>query len=205
MPIAKKNYFSLEFLSATVSYNLESPTVTLDEVFFPSLTVCNMNAVRRSFIHALIEDPALKNLTTFDELLHLVTEYFITGEHLELTPREQLITEAITTCETYNQLYAEFVQSALNEEHIPDLSNTYVPKYHSLMEFEEEDRYDPKYKLAFLLEVATPFRTKETLIRLEFNGAGILHDGGGFGTDISDTCHWLTPFVKEPGDFQDLR
>jgi len=69
-----------------VSYNLQSPTVALDDVFFPSATVCSMNALRKSFIQTLIEDPAIKNLTTFDELLLLVTNYFITGEKLELTP-----------------------------------------------------------------------------------------------------------------------
>ena len=35
-------------------------------------------------------------------------------------------------------------------------------------------------------------------------GFGINHDGGGFSTDVSDTCHWFTPFVKEPGDPFDL-
>ena len=42
------------------------------------------------------------------------------------------------------------------------------------------------------------------LLNLQFNGAGIHHDGGGFSTDISETCHWLTPFVLEPEDGMDV-
>jgi hypothetical protein len=38
--------FCAEFRDATVAYNLESPTVPLDEVFFPSMVVCNMNTLR---------------------------------------------------------------------------------------------------------------------------------------------------------------
>lgn len=50
----------LEFRDATVAYNLESPTVPLDEVFFPSMVVCNMNTLRRSFITSILEDSSIK-------------------------------------------------------------------------------------------------------------------------------------------------
>ena len=204
----KDNHYSLklflEFLASTVSYNLESPTVALDDVFFPSVVVCNMNALRKSFIKTLIDDPAIKNLTTFDELLLLVNSYYIRGTKLELTPKEELITKTIIECEAYNRLYEQFIASATIEDQIPDFSSVTVAKYHSLMDIEEEERFNPEYKLAFLLEIATQFRAKEVLINIQFNGAGIHHDGGGFATDVSDTCHWLTPFVLEPGDMQDL-
>jgi hypothetical protein len=49
------------------------------------------------------------------------------------------------------------------------------------------------------------FRPREMILNMQFNGIGINHDGGGFITDISETCHWLTPFVLAPGDMFDLR
>jgi len=188
-----------------VSYNLESPTVALDDVFFPSVVICNMNVLRKSFIQALMDDPILSNLTTFDELLLLINSYYIKGVKQVLSPKEELITNRIFESEIYNAQYDEFIKTAVNDEEVPDLANIYVAKYHSLKDVDEGERYDPKYKLAYLLEVATPYRAKETLIRLEFNGAGMHHDGGGFATDISDTCHWISPFVRPPGDFFDLR
>jgi hypothetical protein len=43
--------------------------VSLEEVFFPSMVICNMNTLRRSFIYSLIEDPKMKAInTTFTEL-----------------------------------------------------------------------------------------------------------------------------------------
>ena len=52
--------FLSEFQSSTVSYNLESRTIPLDDVFFPSTVICNMNTLRRSFVMAILEDEAIK-------------------------------------------------------------------------------------------------------------------------------------------------
>ncbi len=49
------------FVESTVSYDLATPTHPLDDVFFPSLVICNMNQLRSSFIWALVKDPALRN------------------------------------------------------------------------------------------------------------------------------------------------
>ena len=40
-------YLFQEFSNATVSHNLHSPTVALDEVYFPSIVICNANTLRR--------------------------------------------------------------------------------------------------------------------------------------------------------------
>ena len=53
--------FSIEdFIDADVSFGLDSPTVSLDEVYFPSLVICNANTLRRSFIYSLLKDPLLQ-------------------------------------------------------------------------------------------------------------------------------------------------
>ena len=80
-----------EFLEATVSYGLESPTVSLEDVFFPSVVLCNMNILRQSFIMALMKDPTLKTRTSYKELYSLVDEHFIQGIKENLTEKEELI------------------------------------------------------------------------------------------------------------------
>jgi len=40
---------------ATVSFELKSATESLDQVFFPSVVVCNINALRTSFVYELME------------------------------------------------------------------------------------------------------------------------------------------------------
>ena len=65
-----------EFIDASVSFELESPTVPLSEVFFPSLTICNMNLLRRSFVDALIKDEDLKDYS-YTEIHKLLDEIFV--------------------------------------------------------------------------------------------------------------------------------
>ena len=63
----------------------------LDDVFFPSLSLCNMNTLRKSFIHSLMTDPSLKALTNYKELFHLVDEHFIQGVKADLTEKEEIL------------------------------------------------------------------------------------------------------------------
>ena len=69
---------------------------------------------------------------------------------------------------------------------------------------DKDDPFSEENKQSHFIEVANQFRLKEMILNLEFSGVGIQHDGGGFPTDISETCHWLTPFFTEPEDYDDL-
>ena len=84
-----------EYLDASVSYSLASATVSLDQVFFPSLTICNMNTLRKSFILSLLRDPELQTLNvTYEELKKLIHLVFIEGEDYHLNDREKVIIES---------------------------------------------------------------------------------------------------------------
>ena len=78
-----------------MSYRLDSATVPLNEVFFPSVVICNMNTLRRSFIQSLVQDEKLKSFNvTFGELKKIVHLLFIEGEELQLTVRETEVIES---------------------------------------------------------------------------------------------------------------
>ena len=84
-----------EYRDASVAYNLDSASISLDEVFFPSVTVCNMNTLRRSFIHSIIQDEKLKLLNvSFYELKKIVQLLFIEGKDYQLSDREREIVES---------------------------------------------------------------------------------------------------------------
>ncbi len=112
---------------------------------------------------------------------------------------------AILTSDMYNELYNDFVNASIFYGLMPELSNVFLSHWHAIEDIEEEERYSQLYKDAYLPEIAAQYRMTDGILRLDFNGVGINHDGGGFSTDISETCHWLTPFVKMPEDMQDLR
>ena len=79
---------------ATVSYELESPTIPLDDVYFPSVVICNMNILRKSFIMALMKDPVLKSMTTYEDLLQIIDDHFIQGTKANLSQREEQLKES---------------------------------------------------------------------------------------------------------------
>ena len=84
-----------DFQESSVAFNLFSPTVPLTEVIFPSLTICNMNTLRRSLVLTLIDDPALKDLgVTYSELKKIVHLMYIDGGDYELNDRERAIVES---------------------------------------------------------------------------------------------------------------
>ena len=75
---------------------MESATVPLDEVYFPSVVACNMNTLRSSFIHSLIEDEALKAIqVTYYELHRIIHLIFIAGEDYQPSEREKEIIESM--------------------------------------------------------------------------------------------------------------
>ena len=114
----------------------------------------------------------------------------------------------IIDSEIYSKQYDEFV-STNKDENPTGYSD--VPVFHwrpDLAVFQgvaENERQLKKHKTIYLPEIASQFRPSEIFLSIKFDtGFGINHDGGGFSTDISDTCHWLTPFVNEPEDPYDL-
>lgn len=56
----------------------------------------------------------------------------------------------------------------------------------------------------YLPEIASQYRNREMIARIRFPGYGAFIDPG-FSTDLSETCTWLSSFVKEPDDTYDLR
>jgi hypothetical protein len=81
-----------EFQVSTVAYNLVSPTVPLDEIFFPSVVVCNMNTLRKSFVFSMLRDRNLKDLKVdYEELRRLFHLVFIDGGDDDLSGREKEI------------------------------------------------------------------------------------------------------------------
>ena len=75
----KPFFFILEFIDSTVVYNIKSPTVDLSNVFFPSLVVCNLNILRRSFIISLLNETKIDQNIDFVQLHSLINNFFLSG------------------------------------------------------------------------------------------------------------------------------
>ena len=52
---------------------------------------------------------------------------------------------------------------------------------------------------AYITELAAQFGEQDLVVNFRMKGVGI-HFEKGFSTDYSESCVWLTPFIKPPGD-----
>ena len=95
-----------------MAFNLETPTLPLDSVFFPSVVVCNMNNLRKSFILTLLKDPALSGKVSFHELMSTVDHVFVKGQGEGLTQRQEQVVDLILNSGTYDELFREFWEDA---------------------------------------------------------------------------------------------
>ena len=75
-------------------YNIKSPTVNLDRVYFPSVVVCNMNVMRRSFITSLLNETKISQKVDFAQLHDLIEDVFLSGGKTQLSDNEQEVIDS---------------------------------------------------------------------------------------------------------------
>lgn len=63
---------------------------------------------------------------------------------------------------------------------------------------------EAKYSRAYVTELASQFREEEFIARVQLKGSGIQFQVG-FSTDVSESCTWITPFIKYSEDMSDVR
>ncbi len=83
--------------------------------------------------------------------------------------------------------------------------NVPLVKYHVLNDLKLSDEAETlKFARAYISEIANQFRDEELIVKIKVKGSGMFYQPG-FSTDISESCAWLTPFIKPPSDLFDLR
>ncbi len=71
-----------DFCQSTVSYDLVTPTHSLDDVFFPSIVLCNMNKLRASFIRAIMQELGRPD-TYYHDIYDLLQRVFVEVSKLD--------------------------------------------------------------------------------------------------------------------------
>ena len=60
-----------EFSNATVDFQTETLTQSLDEVYFPSIYISNKNVMRKSIFMDILKDENVNNVTTVHEIIEI--------------------------------------------------------------------------------------------------------------------------------------
>ena len=107
---------------------------------------------------------------------------------------------------TYLELFRDLLKTNIDKGPFNKTwCNVPMAKYHKLqgVTFTSEEE-ELKYSRSYVSELASQFREQEMIVGVNLKGAGI-HFQVGFSTDISESCTWMTPFIKPPKDMWDLR
>lgn len=109
--------------------------------------------------------------------------------------------------ETYNGLFRELYTSVQEAQGILDREwvNVAMVKWHVLGDVELNSTEDEaRYSRAYITELAAQFREEEFILRIQLKGYGVQFQVG-FSTDVSESCIWITPFIKFTEDMSDVR
>lgn len=109
--------------------------------------------------------------------------------------------------ETYNNLFRELYSSVQSDQGImkKDWCNVALVKWHVLGDVQiNTTEEEAKYSRAYITELAAQFREEEFILRIQLKGYGVQFQVG-FSTDVSESCIWITPFIKYSEDMSDVR
>ena len=109
--------------------------------------------------------------------------------------------------DAYYGLFRELYNSVKSEDGITkkDWCTVNLVKWHVLGDVELNSTDDEaKYSRAYITELAAQFREAEFILRIQLKGYGVQFQVG-FSTDVSESCIWLTPFIKFSEDMSDVR
>lgn len=120
--------------------------------------------------------------------------------------RSHFISEMFSS-DAYYGLFRELYNSVKSEDGITkkDWCTVNLVKWHVLGDVELNSTDDEaKYSRAYITELAAQFREEEFILRIQLKGYGVQFQVG-FSTDVSESCIWLTPFIKFSEDMSDVR
>ena len=108
--------------------------------------------------------------------------------------------------DTYLQMFRELLKfNQINDVITRDWSDVPIKKWHVLQDTViNSTEEEAKYSRAYVTELASQFREEEFISRVQLKGSGIQFQVG-FSTDVSESCIWITPFIKPSDDMSDVR
>ena len=127
------------FNSYTTKINIEDRSADLQETFFPSVTVCNINPLRKSFIywiHENLQDIGWTNVS-ITTLFELIGKEFFNTDNETITSESEELLNFILDSKFYQEYFEEFM-GTMKTEKGTGISITPVHFFHQLTELEEE-------------------------------------------------------------------
>ena len=200
-----------DFTSYTTKINIEDRSKDLEEAFFPSVVVCNINPLRKSFIywiHNQLEQQGLTNISK-TQIFNLIGRQFFKTKNEDITPEDEHLLDFILDSQFFEEYFRKFL-AEMKKKSGQSLSKTEVYFYnHAHVSTDSLGPYNNLTKRVyhenFFHEIAGQWRVGQMIPFLMWNGmnpkdpsnrSGVYFETG-FGTSYG-VCSWITPFYQMP-------
>ena len=202
------------YLNSFTKINIEDRSAGLEDTYFPSVVVCNINPLRKSFIYWLrenIERSGLANVSSKDTF-DLISQYF--SPQILHTEQTKQLTEKILESEFFREYFEDFrnekkntedinITTEMNKIFLYDFINDEEDLRERLGEYSESTR--KTYHENFLHQLASQWKIGQMIPHIRWNGMDPddrLGSGFGgvflelsFGTNYG-VCSFISPFYR---------
>ena len=99
-----------EYTSSTIKVDLKDRSAPLDKAFFPSVVICNINPLRRSFIYWLAKNLKLEgNKVSRQKLFEVLSRNFFRTSNSSISSEDTALMEKIFKSGFYQEKFGEFL------------------------------------------------------------------------------------------------
>ena len=196
--------------SSKTKIDVEDRSAELDDAFFPSVVVCNVSPVRKSFIYWLKDGLAREGKNVQTAKLFKMIRKQLNGKHM--SESEISLLNDIFESNFYTEEFQNFLTEMAKRESfdrtwsssklflwsdVSEAELTGLPHYHNTTKKLWHDIY--------LYQMASQWQLGQMIPYIEWNGADLtdpVNDTGlvvevGMGTNFG-ICTWLTPMFRMP-------
>ena len=204
------------FLSTYIIINIEDRTSDLDNIHFPSVAICNINPLRKSFIywiHENLNDAGRTDASVGDIFDAIGSQYFSSNVNIDQlkNDKNQKLLDDILDSDFFEIEFRKFLDEKVNKSSFPisGKKNT-VFSYNQQEDVVEEafGEYNQStkklYHKTFLQELASQWKEGQMIPYIQWsgmdpddpqNGTGGVFLEIGYATSFG-ICNFITPYFR---------
>ena len=208
-----QSYF---YLNSFIKINIEDRSADLEDTYFPSVVICNVNPLRKSFIYWLQENLEIndwKNISITNTFDLMFSQYF-SPKNGETSEETKKLTEYILQSKFFQDYFENFrneriktqnlsISSEMNKIFMYEFLNDEDELLATLGEYTESTR--KTYHENFLHQLASQWKIGQMIPHIRWdgmdpddrNGTGGVYLELGFGTNYG-VCTFISPFYRMP-------
>ena len=204
------------YLTSFVKINIEDRSADLGDTYFPSVVICNVNPLRKSFIYWLQENLEISGWTnvTIKDTFDLMFSQYFSPKREETSEETKKLTEFILQSKFFQDYFQNFraershnqsigISSEMNKIFLYDFLNDEEELLDTLGEYTESTKRT--YHENFLHKIASQWKIGQMIPHIRWDGmdpddrqgTGGVYLELGFGTNYG-VCSFISPFYRMP-------